>query len=399
MQVLSVHRSVLLIGIIISLAIPFAVIKPAQAMTDQTPAPGNPVPPNIYIPYISGVSQPTPPGQTSAVRAVRVQYTDYAKSQTEAPAIEAHLRAANVNLVGLSAGRVEWTYLDWKDHPELVASSIKDSGTDILAADSNRYSQFAQINVVIDVFSPNYILAHPDKAAINALGQRNPNLVGTMELVDGQYGQLLIQLVTYIASNYPDVDSISLTELSYRLDGYGPSELASYQAYSGNKDWPRQPNGQIEIDNSSIGNWRSHVMDVYLDKLVAICHAHGKKFFMDVQLSWNNLSNVANEDGTNYDLMLQHIDKLIVWGYYYLENYPPEFLQTAASFLSRYGSDHVIMSIGMWGPNNTSMPADLLARGIQASIRGGLTEIWITPSIMLDDNSWNVIQQAWAGPP
>ena len=137
-------------------------------------------------------------------------------------------------------------------------------------------------------------------------------------------------------------------------------------------------------------------MDVYLDKLVAISHAHGKKFYLDVSLNWNNISNEANQGGANYKLMLQHIDKLIVWGYYYLENIPPEFLTTAAQFLTRYGPDRIIMSIGMWGPNNSTMPADLLARGIQASIKGGMNAIWITPSIMLDDTSWKVIAQLWS---
>jgi len=330
------------------------------------------------------------------IHAVRVQYADYQNSQAEAPAIETRLRKANVNLVGLSAGRVEWAYLNWRDHPEYVSSSVKISGVDTLAADSARYGQFAEINAVIDVFSPNYLKANPDKAAINALGQRNPNLVETMELVEGNYGKLLLQMVDYIATNYPNVNSISLTELSYRLDGYGPDELASYQAYSGNKNWPRQSNGQITIDDPSISNWRSHIMDVYLDKLVAISHAHGKKFYLDVSLSWNNISNEANQGGANYKLMLQHIDKLIVWGYYYLENIPPEFLTTAAQFLTRYGPDRIIMSIGMWGPNNSTMPADLLARGIQASIKGGMNAIWITPSIMLDDTSWKVIAQLWS---
>lgn len=399
MRQLSVPRKIELFVAILLFIRPLINPQPVQAMTLSTQTSPSPLK-TLYIPLISKSSKPTSPTPTptqpTMIHAVRVQYADYQNSQAEAPAIETRLRNANVNLVGLSAGRVEWAYLNWRDHPEYVSSSVKISGVDTLAADSARYGQFAEINAVIDVFSPNYLKANPDKAAINALGQRNPNLVGTMELVEGNYGKLLLQMVDYIATNYPNVNSISLTELSYRLDGYGPDELASYQAYSGNKNWPRQSNGQITIDDPSISNWRSHIMDVYLDKLVAISHAHGKKFYLDVSLNWNNISNEANQGGANYKLMLQHIDKLIVWGYYYLENIPPEFLTTAAQFLTRYGPDRIIMSIGMWGPNNSTMPADLLARGIQASIKGGMNAIWITPSIMLDDTSWKVIAQLWS---
>ena len=398
MQVFSKIRGALLLAAAVALATPLLIPQLAQASPTSTPSTPDGYP-FIFLPIITT----NPPltadaAQSTPIRAVRVQYNNYQNSQAEAPAIEASLRAAQVNLVALSAGRVEWAYLNWRDHPEFVSSSVKDSGVDILAADSIRYGQFAHINAVIDVLSPNYIAAHPGTAAINALGQPNPNLVGTMELVNGNYGKYLLQMVEYIAANYPKVDSISLTELSYRLDGYGPAELASYQAATGRADWPRLSNGQINIDDPSIGTWRSNLLGAYLAKLSDACHAHGKAFYLDVPLSWSHPETGGNEFGLNYALMLQHVDKLVVWGYYYLENQPPEALATAAAYLARYGSDKIIMSIGLWGPNNSTLPADLLARGIQASIQGGLPSLWITPSIYLSAAGWATLDQAWAAP-
>lgn len=381
--------------IILFTSIVLSVLTPFSSKHTSNPAPSSPqtvpAPPyKIFIPEIaSGTSAPP------AIHAMRVQYQNYQTSRTEVPAVEAVLRSAHVNMVSLAAGRVEWAYFKWLDHPEYQSGDVKDSGIDFLSEDSKIYGQFAHIDAVIDVLSPNYILAHPDTAAINALGQRSQDLVGTMELVNGNYGKLLLSMVEYIAANYPQVNSISLTELSYRLDGYGPNEKASYLAYTGRSDWPRQSNGQINIDEPSIGDWRSHLLAAYLGKLAAAAHAHGKQFFFDVSMSRNNLSQATNENGTRYDLMLAQVDKLVVWGYYYLDNYPPEFLQTAAQYLKSFGPDRIIMSIGLWGPTSALMSPDLLQRGLQASQAGGISNIWITPSILMDNNLWQVLDNNW----
>jgi hypothetical protein len=361
----------------------------------QSSFPTQPSSNSIYIPTVTNSNPTTISKSNPAIHAVRVQYNDYSKSRAEVAGMQDLLQKAHVNMVGLAAGRVEWAYFKWAAHPEYISGDVKDTGVDFLADDSARYGQFASINAVIDVLSPSYIQAHPGTAAINALGQINPNLVGTMELVNGAYGQLLLQQVQYIAANYPHVNSISITELSYRLDGYGPQELTSYKAYSGKADWPRLSTGQINIDETSIGSWRTHILGAYFDKLTAAAHAYGKQLFLDVCLNPNHLNWEGNEMGTRYDLMLTHVDKLIVWGYYYLENYPPEFLETASQLLTKYGSDRIIMSIGMWGPNNAIMPADLFSRGLQASAKGGIPNMWVTPSIYMNADLWTVLDNYW----
>ena len=136
------------------------------------------------------------------------------------------MQAAGINVVALSAGRAEWTYFKWAGHSADQSSDVTSTGIDFLAEDSATFSQFAKVSAVVDVFAPNYILANPNKAAINALGVPDPNLVSTAELVNGSFGQQLLDMVQYIAANYPHVDSIDITELSYRADGYGPDNLA-----------------------------------------------------------------------------------------------------------------------------------------------------------------------------
>jgi hypothetical protein len=330
------------------------------------------------------------------IHAVRVQYEDLATSRDEVAAIDDNLTRAHVNFVSLSAGRPEWTYFNWSTHPEYTSGDVKDTGLDFLALDSALYKSHGWIDTTLDVLSPNYILAHPAAAAVNASGGRSSEIVGTMELVSGAYGKLLLEAVTYIARNYPDVNSISITELCYHIDGYGPAEKKSYMAATGKKDWPRNSSGGININDPSIGNWRSRLISGYMARLAAVAHKYGKQLYLDVSMTRDNLALENSTNGARYDLMLKRVDKLIVWCYYYLDDYDPEYLTTVAQHLMKYGNNKIILSIGLWGPNNVNdMPADLLQRGLDAAVNGGITNMWITPSIYMTDSLWTVLQDSW----
>jgi hypothetical protein len=298
-------------------------------------------------------------------------------------------------MVALAAGRTEWAYFKWGGHQADWASAITDTGIDILADDSNHYGQWAQINAVIDVFAPNYISAHPEKAAISATGVPSPNLVSTAELVNGQFGQKLLDMVQYIAANYPKVNSISITELSYRIDGYGPDDLALYQAATGRSDWPRQSNGQVDIDDPSIGNWRSAVMGQFLGKAAAIAHQYGKQLYMDVGVSYGNLGLMTNNKGTNYNVMLQNVDKIVIWDYFGEDGFPPAYSKDIAQFLTQFGLNRVILSVGLWGASGSTVSAADFQTAIQASQAGGMPNIWICPGSMMSTAHWQVLNTLW----
>jgi hypothetical protein len=330
---------------------------------------------------------------------MRVAYADYEKSREEVDQLEIQMQAAGINMVGLGAGRVEWTYFKWAGHEANWSNDVKGTQIDYLAEDAMIFGKWAHVNAVVDVFAPNFIQAHPEKAAISFLGQPSQNLVSTTELVSGEFGQQLLDMIEYIAANYP-VDSISLTELFYHSDGYGSDDKASYLAYSAQiddprTDWPRTEDGHIDINHPSIGNWRTHVMDVYLDKIVAACHRHGKKFFMDVALSLDNLTNITNEHGTNYAVVLEHTDKLIIWGYFDLDNYPPQYFYDIAQFLNGFGKDHVILSIGLWSQGGGATTAGNLKAAILASQAGGMPNLWITPGTLMAADHWKVLEDLW----
>ncbi|HVM73115.1 MAG TPA: hypothetical protein VMT91_15230 [Anaerolineales bacterium] len=378
----------------------------------NTPAPSNtPVPTNsptqapsstptktsapVNTPYPTSTQAPTQVVTPTPLRLMSVEYANYATSRSEVPTFTQELQAAGINMVALSAGRPEWTYFKWAGHTANQSSDVTSTGIDFLADDSATYGQFASINAVVDVFSPNYILANPSKAAINASGQPDPNLVSTAELVNGAYGQELLDMIQYIAANYPRVGSISITELSYRVDGYGPDDLALYTAATGNKDWPRNSDGTINIDDPAIGNWRSAVLGQYLNRAAALVHQYGKQLYMDVSVSYGNLGLMTNNMGTNYSVMLQNVDKIVAWDYFALAGYPASYSQNVAQYLATFGLNRVFLSVGLWGPNNTTISAADLQASIQASQAGGMPNIWICPGSMMTSAHWQVLDTLW----
>jgi len=184
-------------------------------------------------------------------------------------------------------------------------------------------------------------LAHPDKAAINALGIPSTDLVSTVEMVNGAYSQRLLAMVEYIAANYP-VNSISITELQYRVDGYGPDPFrtpcvcTAYLAFSKRTDWPRNSDGSINIDGPSIGTWRSYMIGSLLSKATAIAHKYGKQLYMDVNMNVNNMA-LMEITLDKIQVMLQNADKIIVWGYFAEDHSRPRLLYRSVNSLASSG--------------------------------------------------------------
>jgi hypothetical protein len=384
-------------GILIGLFILLAACRPVLATGVTQPATftASAQPSIVTNPALTPVQEPAL--EQAPYRALRIDYPDLGGSRSIVNELEQQARAAGINLIALGAGRVEWTYFKWPGHESVWANDVKDSGIDYLMEDTLRFGQWAHVNAVVDIFAPNYIRAHPDQAAINWLGAHSEYLVGTMDLVDGEFGEMVLDMIEAIARDYP-VDSISITELFYHSDGYGPKEKAAYMAYTGRDDWPRYENGLIDIDDTSIGDWRGYELDRWLDRAVTIAHAHGKQLFMDVALSLDDLTKITNEHGTNYELVLQHMDKLVIWAYLDLDNYPPEYLYDIARFLTRFEADRIILSIGLWSDETTVISADVLRRAILSSQQGAMPNIWITPSSLLQPDHWQVLEELWGRP-
>ena len=334
------------------------------------------------------------PRAAGAAHAIRADYTDMAISRPEVLPLEQKIQNAGMNMVSLGAGRVDWTFFMWSGHLNDWLSDVKNTGIDFLADDSSRFGSWAQVDAAVDALSPIYIKQNPQAAAISWDGKPSTQLVSTMQVVQGQYGQLLLQMIQYIAANYP-VDSISINEMFYHLDGYGPDDKAAFVAYSGQPDWPRTSNGAIDINNPVIENWRTYELNIFLSQVHAICSKYGKQFYFDVPVSLDATGNPNGGYGVQLDKMFTNVDKIIIWGYFDLDSLAPQNLQNTAAILKQYGPERTIFLIGLWNKQLQAVSADKLQQAIAAVQQGGLTNIWITPASLMSDSHWSAVQQVW----
>jgi hypothetical protein len=341
------------------------------------------------------------------VRAIRLDYVNLADSRNQIAALENQMKQIEVNMVAVGAGRADWAYFPWPGHADSWSRDVKSTGIDFLADDSARFSKWAHVSAVVDVLAPLYIQAHPEAAAISWAGVPSKNLVGTMELVEGNFGRQLLDMLQAIAATYP-VNSITLTEIVYHADGYGPQDKAAYLAYTGRTDWPRMADGQIDIADPSIGLWRSYEIGRFVEKAATITHKYDKQLFIEVRAS-SDLRSDATEKGTNYELMLKHADKLVVWSNYDLADHSPEYVREIVQALRPLGADRLIVSIGLWQnnsdealldkPSQAGIPANDVKIELQAAQLGGMTNFWVTPSFLLGQEHWQVLTDFWGNHP
>lgn len=339
---------------------------------------------------------PTPTEPPQPIRAVGVSYADVAKSRPQVPLLQGYFTSSGVNMVSLTAGRVDWTYFRWDGHSDQWSSAVKETNMDYLSEDCANFD-YGHINAIVDIYAPLYIREHPEAAAISYWGEPSDLLVSTAALTSGPFKDLALEMLDYIAANYP-VDSISITELSYRIYGYGEDDLALYRDYTGRDDWPRDRRGNIIFEHPSIGEWRSAALAGFLAQAAEVVHAHGKELFFDVSVSWGNLSNEAGEYGHHYGTILNVVDRIVVWAYTDLEGYPPSYAGEIAAYLSsHYRTDQFILSVGLWRPNNKVVPPEMLAKTVASAMKGGALNLWVTPTFLMTEAHWQELAKTWQG--
>jgi hypothetical protein len=357
-------------------------VQPNETVVVQSPSTQTPAP-TARSPRVAG-----------SAHAIRADYKDMAVSRPEVLPLEHKIENSGMNMVSLGAGRLDWTYFKWVGHLNNWSSDVKNTGIDFLSEDSSRFAAWVHVDAAVDALSPLYIKQNPQAAAISWDGKPSPQLVSTMQVVHGQYGQLLLQMIQYIAANYP-VDSISINEMFYHQDGYGPDDKAAFMAYTGQSDWPRTASGAIDINDPAIENWRTYELNIFLSLAHDICSKYGKQFFFNVPVSLDAVGTPSSGYGVQLDKMFTNVDKLIIWGYFDLDSLAPENLQNTASNLKQYDPNRIIFLIGLWNKQMQAISAEKLQQAITALQNGGITNIWITPASLMTDAHWSTVEQAW----
>lgn len=293
-----------------------------------------------------------------------------------------------VRVIGVGAGRTEWTYFKWEGNQEIWSNHQKGAKEDMLLTATRTFQKSGfKVAAIIDPYAPNLIKIHPELAAVRFDGEKSPDQIGFIEMVEGRYGRTLLEMMGYVSRNYP-VDIINLTELAYYSYSFNDEDLKSYEAFSGKKGWPQDWQGKIDREDPSIWEWRSTLMERYIKQAAEIVHRAGKELYMDVPVSWNDFSRNGRESGLDYKRILKHADKIIVWNYFYLEDAAPSISGPLSEYLTEhFPADSFYVSIGLWGTKEHVAPA-AFSEALAYTLKGGAPFIWITPDALVTDKHW-----------
>lgn len=309
-----------------------------------------------------------------------------------------------VNTVGLAAGRLDWSYFRWQGNADAWSNEVVTQERDFIAealAAVQRCPQITHVSAVVDVFAPRYLESHPHEAAFSADGERLDYQASTVALVEGAFGDRLLEMIDYLAATYP-VQSVSLTELFYYEEGFGADDLASYMAFSGAQDWPRLRSGDIDIDAASVGSWRSVMISRFVARAAAVVARHDKELLVDVRVAWGDLDDYARKFGQDYGLLLEHADRLVLWTYFGLEDYEPSYIREIADSLADlsadYGSERFILSFGLWDRTRPVLPPAELQAALREAQASSLPHVWVTPSSLFAAEHWRQLAKVWTGP-
>lgn len=328
------------------------------------------------------------------IRAIGIDLVDMTRPASELAALEQRMRASGINMIGLTAGRVDWTSFRWEGRRDRWSNDVRATNRDLLADHAARFADMGHVSAIVDVFAPRYLDDHPSQRAIGVDGRPLLYQASTSALVEGRFGDELILMIAQIARDYP-VDSITLTELFYYQEGYGADDLALYRAHSGRNDWPRTSSGAIDPDDASIAEWRSAMVARFVARAANAAQVHGKELFVDVRIGWDTPASEGRRSGHDYALLLEHADRLVLWNYFGLNEREPEYSREIASYMQRYGAERIIISYGLWASRGAVVPAEELGRALDAGAAGSIPHAWITPSSLMTDAHWEALDERW----
>ncbi|MBI5587554.1 MAG: glycosyltransferase family 2 protein [Deltaproteobacteria bacterium] len=306
----------------------------------------------------------------------------------------------DVNLakvVGLSAGRPEWAYFKWKGREDNWSNHQKGAREDLVQRATAAFHKSGfRVAAFIDIFGPKYIKEHPGSGAVGFDGKINTEQLGFMEVVEGEYGRLILEMMEYLCKNY-EVDIVNLTEMPYYSYSYNKKDLRSYKAFTNRADWPRTPDGNIDRDDPSIWEWRSTLMEKYIAQAAVVAHKYGKELYVDVPVSWSDFTRNGRESGLDYKRVLKHADNIVVWNYFYLESLPVTVSEKLAKYMSdNFAPDSFYISIGLWGKNKPMDPLNF-SMALRYTLKGGAKRIWVTPDSMITDEHWSELMRYLKG--
>ena len=303
--------------------------------------------------------------------------------------VQARPMIGKAALIGVGAGRTEWTYFRWQGHEAQWSNHQRGEPKDDLLREAAREFRGQKIAALVDLFAPKYVKDHPDAAAVDRKGKPSDSQIGLAELAEGAYGDKAIEMIESLAANYP-IDAVDLTELPYYETSFSAKDRQSF-----GREWPRDANGDVDIEDPAVWDWKSAELEKFVARAAQAVRRHGKELYVDVSASWKDFRRNGREFGHDYERMLRHADAIVVWNYFALEGKPAAASGDLARYLSsNFPRSHVWVSLGLWG----DVAPDELDEALAATLQGGIRNVWITPNDLATASHWTGIVHRLAAP-
>lgn len=300
--------------------------------------------------------------------------------------------------VGLAVGRVDWTAFPWDAHQGAASSRVASTGRDYVAemiqALDERARTELDLTLTIDTLAPALLAEHPDQAGIGLDGERSDSFPSVSALESGLTGDLLVALADEVCARYRP-QRVALTELMFDDATFGGDDLDSFRAATGRQDWPRRDDGGIDPTNPALGAWRAGALATLLARVQDVVHDHGVELEMDVRAPWRDPHGDRAQSGHDYELLLEHADRIAVWNYFALDGRTPADGAEIARSLTERFPGRVSLSTGLWAPDGTISGA-ALAESLELVHAAGAEAASVTPYSLMTDEHWEALTGVWS---
>jgi hypothetical protein len=139
-------------------------------------------------------------------------------------------------------------------------------------------------------------------------------------------------------------------------------------------------------------------MEKFIERVARAVHSEGKELYVDVPVNWNDFSRHGNDSGLDYARILRHADRIVVWNYFYMENLKPDVsFNLAKDLSSHFPPEKIMVSIGLWG-NFKSVDPNVFKTILDSTLKGGISNIWITPNQLMSQAHWKVLTNTLGKP-
>lgn len=342
----------------------------------------------------------TAPAPADPLRQLGIGFGDVVDPDRDWAAVDAQLQRVGVNAVSLAAGRVEWTAFTWAEHGEYASDAVTQTGRDFVAEtiDGLRAASDGStrhLTISVDALVPALIAADPTLAAVGPDGERSDSFASATA-IEGAVGDLLVSFCGAIAQRYRP-DEIAVAELMFD-SSYGEDDLASYRSASGESDWPRDGDGEIDGGAEAIAVWRSAIVADVVGRAAEAVREHGTALAMDVRTNVDDPAAGRPESGHDYALLAALSDRLVLWNFVGLHDGGADFGRRLTAALPDAGVDpsRALVQVGMWRDEEGGrIEAQVLEQALQTSASNDIGAVGLTPLSLLDDDTWDAVARAW----